>query len=155
MKYMASLLLSTPLLLAACQSHHLSPTKKESAIVNGMWAALPKSCQIHGRTEDFTLAADGEVENGNIYIYLTFKTRQIMPPVMNITGLNLPLAPEGRSPVYSYKVAFTPAIAQRLAEPATYFVIRYYSAGNTKPFESALPTTGFIEALNLLPETCR
>lgn len=141
--------------LAACGPASLPPPQKEVAIVNGPWAVLPKSCQIHGRTEDFTFATDGHVENGFIYLYLTFKTPQAAAPAMSITGISIPLSAEGKSPVFSYKMPFTPAIASALAQPATYFTIRYYSAHESHAFESALPTNGFIEALNQLGVQCR
>jgi hypothetical protein len=144
----------TLLTLAGCAPTGLPAPQKEFAFVSGPWAALPKSCQVHGLTADFTLATDGHVEKGNLYIYLTFKAEQAAPPSIAITGVPLPLAPEGKSPIYSFKMPFNPTIAARLNEPSTYFTIRYYNTGTTNAFESALPTPGFINALNLLDSNC-
>lgn len=143
------------IILAACSSHELPPpSQKESALVAGPWATLPKNCQIHGRTQDFTLTTSGHVESGAIYIYLTFKTPQSAPPAVTITGLSIPLAVEGKSPTFNFKMPFNQTIAAHLQEPATYFNVRYYNVGATQAYESSLPTPGFIDALNFLGPTC-
>lgn len=146
------------ILLSACSWNAINPppppNNKEAPLVFGPWAALLASCQIRGRTEDFTLTTTGHLENSTLRLYLTFRHPQAATPRLSITGLSIPLPPEGRSPTYGYNLPLTPDIAAKLTDPTAHFQVLYYNEGIGQAYEGNLPTNTFMEALASLANNC-